>query len=354
VTAGPISKRIKHSQFQSFLLAGVFLFFVGHFLLLNPSSLEDDFGGIRVVEPQNLLAFLKNEAKTALQDVPTHEAPSYSLKDSTTYASTDKPNFKLMAARSNFYQKEQLIHALDVNVSFPDGTSVHANESVFFTEKSQANFYGKVHTVFANGAMLDSEFATVYMKPVTQVIIPTSELVHGLKVDANSTTRFTSLGLEYKDVSPKTLHLISDVNVEIKDDKITHITSDKAAYQHERGHLDFAMNESRPLSEQFVRANQPDLEMKSRTLEADIADGKSLHLITARGDVWIRDSHDPLKVSTSTSGKAIFNQAKNDLILTDFPQVYQEGDTVTGDIIIFHRTTDKIEVKQSNGIYKGR
>ena len=122
-------KRIKHSQFQSFLLVGLSLFFIGHFLLLNPSSLEDDFGAIRVVEPQNLLAFLKNEPKTALPDVPVGEVPSYALKDSTVYASaSDKPNFKLIASRSNFYQKDQIIHALDVLVIFSDGTQTKARE----------------------------------------------------------------------------------------------------------------------------------------------------------------------------------------------------------------------------------
>jgi lipopolysaccharide transport protein LptA len=285
-------------------------------------------------------------------EVPVGVAPSYALKDSIVYASTDKPNFKLIAARSNFYQKENLIHALQVNVTFSDGTNIHANESIFFTDKDQANFYGAVHTVFANGAMLDSEFATVFMKPVTQVVIPVTELVHGLKADHHSITRFTSHGLGYKDVSPKALNLLSDVKVEIQDDKLTHVYSDRATYLHEAGHLDFMMNETRPLSEQFVKADQPDLEMKSRTLQVDLEPGRALHEITAYGDVWIKDSHDPLKISTSTSGKAIFNERKNDLFLTDFPQVYQEGDTITGDVIIFHRSTDEIEVKQSNAIYK--
>jgi lipopolysaccharide transport protein LptA len=354
VTAATSAKRIKQSQFQSFLLAGLFLFFVGHFLLLSPSSLEDDFGGIRVVEPQNLLSFLKNEPKTALQDIPKDEAPSYSLKDSTVYASaSEKPNFKLIASRSNYYQKEQLIHALEVNVTFADGTNIKANESVFFTEKSQANFYGAVHTVFANGATLDSEFATVFMKPVTQVVIPVQETVHGMKVDGHSVTRFISQGLHYKDETPKALQLLSQVQVEIQDEKkeVTHIYSDRAIYLHEAGHLNFVMNEERPLPEQFVKVNQPDLDMKSRTLDVDLVEGKSLQTITAHGDVWIRDAHDPTKISTSTSGKAVFDQKKNDLVLTEFPQVYQEGDTITGDVIIFHRTTDQIEVKQSNAIY---
>ena len=351
MTPGLTAKRIKHSQFQSFLIAGLFLFFVGHFLLLNPSSLEDDFGGIRVVEPQNLLAFLKNVPKTALSDIPVGEAPSYSLKDSIVYASTDKPNFKLIADHSNYYQKEEIIHALVVFVTFNDGTTIRANEGVFFTQKNQANFYGAVHTIFANGATLDSEFATVFMKPVTQVIIPIEQTVHGMKVDGHSTTKFTSQGLTYKDESPKILRLTSQVHVTIQDDKLTNIYSDRAIYEQEEGHLNFTMNEDRPLPEQFVKVDQPDLDMKSRTLDSYTDDDGTLEKTVALGDVWIRDAHDPLKISTSTSGKATFYSQKNDLTLTEFPQVYQDGDTITGDIIIFHRTTDQVEVKQSNAIY---
>lgn len=346
-------KRIKHSQYQSFFLIGLFLFFVGHFLLLNPSSLEDDFGAIRVVEPQNLLAFLKNETKTALEEIPRGEVPAYALRDSIVYASAeDKQSFKLNAVRSNYYQKEQIIHALEVLVTFPDGTTVKANEGIFFTGESKAKFYGQVHTVFATGGTLDSEYAEAFMKPVTQIEIPRSETATGFKSDKTTITHFTSQGLSYKDVSPKTLKLLSDVHVWIKDQKnTTDIYSDRADYEQEAGYLNFQMNESRPLSSQFVKTEQPDLKIKSRTLDLQLEDAETLHFINARGDVSIRDLHDPLKISSSTSGEAVYDVEKNDVILTDFPQVYQEGDTITGDIIIFHRTTDEIEVKQSNAIY---
>ena len=189
------------------------------------------------------------------------------------------------------------------------------------------------------------------MKPVTQIFIPTTQTVRGNKVDGASTVRFTSQGLQYKDESPKILKLSSQVHVEIQNEKLTQIDSDYANYLYEKGHLHFEMNEDKPLNEQFVKAHQVDLDLKSRTLEADLNQGRALTEITARGDVWIRDAHDPQKISTSTSGKAVFNERKNDLLLTEFPQVYQEGDTITGDVIIFHRTTDQIEVKQSNAIY---
>jgi lipopolysaccharide transport protein LptA len=189
------------------------------------------------------------------------------------------------------------------------------------------------------------------MKPITKIVIPVTVLATGVKTDKNSVTRFTSMGLEYEDVSPKTLKLNTNVHVWIKGEKLTDIYSDRARYEYQRGFLNFEMSENRPLSDQFVKVKQPDLDIKSRTLDAELDPSRSLRKINARGDVWMRDSHDPLKISTSTSGKSIYDVQKNDVILTEFPQVYQEGDTITGDVIIFHRPTDQIEVKQSNAIY---
>ena len=307
---------------------------------------------MRIIEPKDLLTFLKNEPKTLVPNLPSDVLPAYSLRESEYFSSQGvKPNFKMISRKANLYQKEQMIHARNLVIEMPDHTRISALEGVYYLEKNQINFYGSVHTVFQNGATLDSEFATAFTKPVAQILIPISELVNGHKVDHERITHFTSYGLTYDDHEPKELHLLSQVRVKITDDKTTEIFSDQATYQQEKGHLWFLMNESRPLGQQFVKVKQIDLDMKSRRLEVEINNDRTLDRITGLADVWIRDSHDPKKISISTSGKAIYYQKKNDVLLTDFPQVYQEGDTITGDLITFHRTTDLIEVQQSNGIY---
>ena len=342
----------KSSQFQSVLILGLFLFFVGHFVLLSPSSLEDDFGGMRVIEPKDLLAFLKNEPFAIAPEVPLDTPPAYSLRDSIMFSSQgEKPNVKMTSRKSNLYQKEQLVHSRDVIVEFPDHTEIEAKEAIFFLKEDKVHFYGHVHTTFPNGAELISEFAEAFLKPVTRIVIPTTELVFGSKKDPNSSVNFTAQGLEYTDSSPKNLNLLQDVKVQIIGDKITHIDSDQAVYTYEEGHLHFSMNDRQPLSAQFVKVHQKDLDLKSRTLEVDTTTRQKLQTITALTDVWMKDSHDPEKVSTGTSGQAIYDDQKNEVTLTDFPQVYQDNDTITGDVIIFHRNTDLIEVKQSNAIY---
>ncbi len=348
-------KRAQHTKFQSLLLLGLLLFFVGHLVLLNPSSLEDDFGGIRIINPKDLLTFLKNDPPPLAEGVPVDVAPSYSLRDALTLSSKGvKPSTKMNARKANVYSKENIIHARDVVIELEDHTIVRAKEAIDYTEKNQVNFYGSVHTTFTNGAEVFSEFATVFTKPVTHIIIPVTQQARGRKDDKKTLTEFTSQGLDYTDAPPKELHLLSNVVVDITEEdqkKSTRVISDQATYNQDQGHLHFFMNETRPLKEQFVFTHRVDLDVNSRTLEVYLNEKKELEKIVALRDVWIKDSHDPLKISTSTSGKAVFIEAKNDVILSDFPQVYQEGDTITGDIIIDHRTTDLIEVKQSNAIY---
>lgn len=328
------------------------MFFVGHFVLLNPSSLEDDFGGMRVIQPKDLLNFLKNEPTALAPEAPLTVAPSYSLRDSIIYSSDGSVSkIKMSARKSNLYQKEQIAHSRDVQMEFADHTQIEAKEALFFIAKDKVHFYGDVHTTFSNGAELFSEYAEVFTKPLTHVVIPTKESVRGRKHSKDNEVRFTSMGLDYLDSESKSLHLLSNVHVEIQNTKKTDVYSDQATYSHEKGLLYFFMNDSRPLSDQFVKVHQPDLNLKSRALEVSTSSKQELQTITAISDVWMEDLRDPVKTSSATSGRAVYDDRKNEIILTEFPQVYQDNDTITGDIIIFHRNTDLIEVKQSNAIY---
>lgn len=344
----------KQSPFQSFLVAGLIIFFVAHFLLLNPSSLEDDFGGIRVIQPKDLLNFLKNEPETLVKgnSVPLDVTPSYSLRDSISYTSEGiQPKMRVVARKSNLYQKEQIAHLRDVQSELQDKTHIDAKEAVYFLEKNEVHFYGDVLTTFPNGTRVLSQFATLFTKPVTHVLIPTSELVQGHNDGKKSKVSFTSQGLDYLDSEDKRLHLLADVHVKIEDEKVTKITSDQAIYNDLAGHLHFYMNENQPLNQQFAEAHQIDLDIKARVLDANLDSKRELKTLTALHDVWIRDRKSEDQISIGTGGRGVYFNKRNDIELTDFPQVTQEGDTIVGDTIIFHRTSDTIEVKQSNAIY---
>jgi lipopolysaccharide transport protein LptA len=350
-------KWIKNSQFQSLLLLGLLLFFVGHFVLLSPSSLEEDFNGVRIIQPKDLLNFLKNEPAVLAKDVPENEAPSYSVRNLVFFSSVEnQPNWKLLARKSNVYQKEQIMHGRDVTIILNDGTTIQSKEAVMYIIKNEIRFYGDVVANLKNGTILRSQFLKVLTRPVTQLEIPLSEVVTGEKSDPkkpkNGRMDFQANGLFYADIEPQELKLLSQVTVNIHDDELTVIHSDEAVYNSLKNHLSFRMNESDKLEKQFATVHQPDLDIKSRSLEVDTTSHQELQTITALNDVFIRDEHDPERLVTATSGKAIYNNVLNEIHLSDFPQVYQDNDTITGDIIVFNRNRDTIEVRQSNAIYK--
>ena len=345
-------KWIKTSQIQSLLLLGLLLFFVGHFVLLSPSGLEEDFNGVRIIHPKDLLNFLQNET-TTISTVPTNETPAYSLRDIEVFSSANnKPSFRLLARKSNVYQKDQILHGKDLVLHMPDLTVVRANEGVFFINKNEGDVYGDVVTTFPNGTVVNSDYAHVKSKPVTEIQIPTDHLVVGDSTTTKNPVHFKSFGMSYIDTDPQVLRLLSQVEVEIITTKKTLIHSDFAVYQHEKNHLSFGMNDHQPLEHQFVRVNQIDLLMNSRTLEVDVDEHQKLQVITAVSDVFIKDWHDPLHISTATCGRALYYEGPDEIHLNDFPQVYQDNDTVTGDKIVYNRKFDTIEVKQSNAIYK--
>jgi len=339
---------IKTKQFPSILIAGVAIFLLAYFTLLSPSSLEEDFNGVRVVNPKDLLNFLKNESEPVLaKGVPIETTPAYSLRNFDFFSTSEnKPQLKFSAKKSNFYQKEQIIHAKESIVTTPDDTVITSRESLYDTINNEIEFFGEVVTTFNNGVVIRSNYMKAITRPVLNVIIPIDEPVSGEKIDSGSKILFKSFGLTYLNAEPKEVKLNSQVAMTIVNDRVTQIQSDRAIMNFTRNKLNFFMDEQKSFDRQFVLVHQQTLEMKSRILDVDLRASK-IQTISAINDVSIRD-----RTFSSTSGKAIFIEKTNQIQLSEFPQVYQEGDTITGDLIIYNRTEDTIEVKQSNAIYK--
>ena len=346
-------KWIHPSRLQSFLALSLVAFFLGHFVLLSPSNLEEDFMGVRVINPKDLLNFLKNEPTSVIKAVPVDVTPDYSLRDMEFYNTTkNKPSWKLTARKSNVYQTANIIHCRDLILELSDHTTVQSREGVYYTNQDVGEFYGDVVTTLANGTVVYSQYARVKTKPITEISIPMTEPVLIKKQNPKSFIIARAYGLTYSDSPPQEFKLLNKVEVEIIGDKHTWIYSDYARFLHMKNHLYFEMNDQQPLERQFAMAKQVDMDLKSRTIEAQLDDKDQFETITALKDVTIHDFHDEAHPSTSTSGKATYFEAKDEIHLYDFPQVYQDGDTITGDVIVYNRATDIVEVKQSNGIYK--
>lgn len=324
------------------------MFLLAYFTLLSPASLEDDFNDVRVIHPKDLLKFLKSEGEPLLaQGIPEQVTPSYSLRYFDFFATTEnKPQLKFTAKKSNFYQNEQIIHARDATMTLPDQTRVYSREFVYHLANHEVEFYGNVRTEFNNGAISRTDYMKAITRPVLKIMIPTHQAVSGEKIDQNGKIFFKSFGLHYLNAEPREIDLLKNVSTVIEGERTTQIQSDRAKMDFKKNHLTFFMDESQPFDRQFIKIHQQKLEIKSRRAEVDFKNSR-VNVLSAMGDVTIRDQN-----FYSTSGKARYYDQTNVVELSDFPQVYQNSDTITGDVILHNRNDDTIEVKQSNAIYK--
>jgi hypothetical protein len=209
--------------------------------------------------------------------------------------------------------------------------------------------------------------------------IPVQYFVRGVGANQDSQNfEFTSRGLNFVLGQPLiTLERSVVVNLERKSETSdskknlapppdrTTITSDHCEIHRDKQKALFTMSPSRPLRERFVHITQPNLFSRSR--RADLFYGnfsQVLHYLTAIDDVLIKETKPETKSETeakkkenvlryATSGLAEFDNRKNLVVLTRFPQVYQNNDTVTGDTILLHRDTDIVEVDHSNAFSEG-
>lgn len=337
----------KKMQYQSFLLLGLAAFFIAHFTLLNPTNLEEDFSETRAIAPEELLSFFQNETITLAKGVPNKEAPAYVIRDLEYFATDNqKQNWKMIARKSFAYQKEAMIHARDVIFIWKDG-QVASKEAISSQTKNEVELYGDVVVTLNNGMVIHTEYVKIITTPFTQVIIPPTQAMWGNhRLNKKVLVNFKSFGLYYT-AETETLKLLSQAETEIVSDKKSKVYADLVTYHRNQEILSYEMAEHRPLAQQFVNAYQDELHLRSRTMTVTFEKDK-VQVLTANTDTSFEDKTNQKHPVSGTSGKAIYKETSNLLFLKDFPQVYQDRDTITGDVIIYDRTNDTIEVEQSN------
>ena len=78
-----------------------------------------------------------------------------------------------------------------------------------------------------------------------------------------------------------------------------------------------------------------------------------LQYLVTYEDVVIKELGKKESLRYGTGGRADFDTRRNVIVLSQYPQVYQDNDTITGDIILVHRDTDVVEVEHSNAYSQG-
>jgi lipopolysaccharide transport protein LptA len=251
----------------------------------------------------------------------------------------------------NVYQDEQLAHLRSPEALLKEETLLTADEATYDMKSGKITLMGNVHTTFKNGTELFSKLAFLETHPSLKVTIPRSERISGRKPHPKSPVSFTAYGLEFLENEDRTVHLLQSVRTQIEGKQKTEIVSDQAVFSDAKDSFLFFMNAERIIEQQFVTATQPDLDLKSRKIEFKLSGENSLQEIRALQDVWFKDRHAADKETEGTGGKAVYLMEANQIVLSEFPQLYQDHDTITGDLITYHRDSETVEVTESNAIY---
>jgi LPS export ABC transporter protein LptC len=331
---------------------------------LSPSPLEGPSTPAgTAIDPDLLVPAAEREKPVLAQGVPTDKVPDYSIHG-FNYVSTqgNLKLWRLIAKQAFLYHPLNLVHAKNVEAHLFDSagkiTTVTGLEAKYYMDQRDLEIFGQVHTKFPDGFEIDSEYLR-YRPQQRRIDIPTEYFVrgHGL-AEAGQPLTFESYGLEYEMGASRIL-LPKDVRL---DNDGSQIESDRCLILRDKGIAHFTMATFRPADENFVYITQPTLISRGR--RAHLNYGKSsnktgLKQLVIEDEVLIKDSgyaksgKSKSSLRYATGGKAEFDRKRNVIVLSQYPQVYQDQDTVTGEIIIVHRDSDIVEVEKSNAYSQG-
>lgn len=337
------------------MLAGLAALTAPRWIARLPSLLDESKSTTAQVDPRSLIP---PKLRTLAPGIPTDRIPEYTI-DQFNYVSAQgkEKQWNLLAETAYLYNKEKLVHARQVKAFLfnPDGkpTIVTGLEAKYFMNQRDLEVYGNVKTFFPDGFELDSEY--LRYKPNDKIItIPEEYFVHGFgkNSEKDQNLSFTSHGFRYE-MKRSMILLPADVHAEVAEPNPSTIISDRCVIDRDKQIAHFTMYPYRPLATRFVHVIQPTMNAKGRYADLNYGDFKQmLNYLTLHEDVLVRElSNDSLRYSTS--GQADFDAKRNLIILRKYPQVYQDNDTVTGDVILMHRDTDIVEVEESNAFTQG-
>lgn len=339
-------------------------------LIFSPRSLDQPPSPQALVNPEEVTP---SKDATLANGIPSDQIPDYTV-EKFSYVSSQggQKQWKLLAVTSHLYQTQKLVHGKTVKAELYDSngriTHVTGKEAKYFTHQRDLEIFGDVVTIFPDGFTTRSEYMR-YRPVEKRVDIPTKYFVQGNGVEENGQKlNFTSLGIEYQ-MGQGEVTLLQSAKVslikrpppslELDDTKgvpeVTTILSDRCVIERHKQLAHFTMSRTRPLAQRFVKIEQPTLYSQSRKADLIYGNlGQVLRYLVATEDVLIRelDQENPT-MKYATAGRAEFDTQTDVIVLKEYPQVYQDKDTVTGDVVIMHRDSDIIEVENANAYSEG-
>lgn len=362
--------RILPRKMRPLLLSTIAFLTLLEIIAFSPASVEEKESK-SAVDPETLVP---EKDRTLATGIPKNKVPDYSV-EKFSYISThgNEKEWKLDSDQAYLFNHEKLVHATRVKAFLydPDDkiTVVTGKEAKYIMGEKNLEIFGDVRTIFPDGFVLTSDY--LHYRPNDRFIdIPVQYRVHG---EGDETSKgsgtdphtseqrlsFDSDGFEFQMKKGRILlPRAARVFAESPQREKTVIDSDQCVIQRNEQTAHFTMYPSRPVASRFVQINQPTLFVRARRANLNYGDySNMLNYMIAYEDVLIKElpkSQGAQLLKYGTGGQASFDTKKNVITLTEFPQVYQDNDTVTGDIIVLHRDTDVVEVEHSNAFSQGQ
>ncbi len=343
------------SRLQNWVIIGFLAVLFGQFLFFAPASLDEDGPPSRSLQRRELFSFFHNEKEALARRDLEQNIPNYTTRNTITRSSEgQRKSWKMLARKSQVFQNLGLVLNRDVTVDFytQDGKMIliTSREATYDTKTRIIEAFGDVKAKLEDGTLLEAPYARIITAPITELIIPLNHPVQGTRFSktGKKAVQFHAFGAHYKETE-KAIHLQSNVVANLlSTQEPTTIYSDHAHFFDLENKLTFTMNPSRPLPEAFARAKRPDTDLKSRWIETLLNSKREADLLIAHQDVAWVDRKDPKSPVYGWSNLATYDIKSELTTLTEYPKVVQEGDTFTGEKIIYDRRLDRIEVEQGN------
>lgn len=347
-------------RLKPLLLGGTVLLVILKIVALSPAPLEESGGAPRIVDLDELVL---REGKTLAPGIPQGKVPDYAI-NKFNYVSTHKgeKQWNMIAEEAYFFNSEKLVHSRIVRANLYDTegkiTVVTGLESKYLMNQNDLEIFGDVKTVLPDGFVVKSDYMR-YKPKEKKIEIPISTMAEGEGVEEKGEKmHFTSHGLEF-DTGKSEIYLPKDARLTLtQDNSNTLVLSDHCLIHRKQNLADFTMIPERPSESRFVQIEQPTMYARGRS--GKLKYGSSPNMIqdmTLFDDVFVQEFTvvDGVKNVTryGTGGRGDFDSHRNLTILTIYPQVYQDDDTLTGDRITMHRESDVVEVEHSNGFSTG-
>ena len=358
--SSPAIRPSLQKRLRPVLLGGTLLLVVLKIVALSPAPLEDSSASPRAIDLDELVL---KEQNTLAPGIPKGTVPDYTI-DQFNYVSTHagEKQWNLLAQQAFFFNADKLVHARIVKALLYDTegkiTVVTGLESKYLMTQNDLEIFGDVQTRFPDGFLVKSDYMR-YLTKKHRVEIPVSYPTEGDGVEqGGQKIHFDSHGLVYE-MDKGEIYLSQDVKFKVLENQTTTLlVSDHALIHRDRSIVDFMMAPQRPDKTRFVQIYQPTLYARGRTGKLKYGSGVNLlQDMTLFDDVFVEEFTDKDGVRSisryGTGGQGDFDSRHNTVVLTIYPQVYQDEDTLTGDKITLHRESDIIEVEHSNGFSTG-